>query len=262
MAKAMGVTLDQVKSAMAEISKLEPKPGRRYSHNSETQYIVPDLYVKVIDGEYHIVNNKFGVPNVKVNRFYNNILNDKRSDKETQDYIKDKMRGANFIIKCLHQRWETMQKITEFLIREQVEAIEKGRAFLRPLTFKEVAKAIGRHESTISRAVSNKYIDTPSGIFELREFFSGKVSNGNGGNGNGGNGDPGDNGGNGGNGNTSSTSVKMELKDIVKKEDRKKPLSDQKLQKILADRDINLSRRTIAKYRDELKILLSHLRKT
>jgi len=250
MAKAMGVTLDQVKSGVAEISKLEPKPGRRYSDNSEAQYIVPDIYLKMIDGEYHIINNKFGLPNMKVNRFYNNVLSDKTSDKETKDYIKEKMRGANFIIKCLEQRWETMQRITEFLLREQVEAIEKGRAFLKPLTFKEAAKAIGRHESTISRAVANKYIDTPSGIFGLKEFFSGKVSNGNGNNGDGND-----------NGDISSTSVKMELKDIVKKEARKKPLSDQRLRKILTDKGIDISRRTIAKYRDELKILPSHLRK-
>jgi len=213
IAKLMGVGLDEVKQAMAEISRLEPKPGRRYSDKSETQYIVPDIYVKMVDGEYHILNNKFHIPNLKINGFYADILNDKKSDETTRDYIKDKMRGANFLIKCLHQRWETIHKITEFLVKEQVEAIEKGRSFVRPLTFKEAAKAIGRHESTISRAIANKYMDTPSGIFELREFFSGKVANG--GNGNGGNGNG------GGNGDVSSTSVKMELKDIVKKRTEK-----------------------------------------
>lgn len=260
IAKVMGVSLDEVKKAMLEISRLDPKPGRKLADKSDNQYIIPDIYVKNIDGEYQISNNKADIPNVKVNAFYDNILKDKSSDKATQDYIKDKIRGANFLIKCLHQRWETIYKISEFLVREQAEAMEKGRSFLRPLTFKDVANAIGRHESTISRAIANKYMDTPSGIFELREFFSAKLSNGNGASYT--ESDAGDNGdGGNGNGEHSSTSVKMELKEIVKEENKKKPLSDQKLQKLLTDRGINISRRTIAKYRDELKILPSHLRK-
>jgi RNA polymerase sigma-54 factor len=147
-----------------------------------------------------------------------------------------------------------MHKITEFLLKEQAECMEKGRSFMKPLTFKAVAKAIGRHESTVSRAIANKYIDTPSGLYELREFFNGKISNGNKeaqeGEG------PSEN-----NNDHSSVSVKLELKSLIDNENKQRPLSDQKLQKILIDKGINISRRTIAKYREDLKILPSHLRK-
>ena len=137
-----------------------------------------------------------------------------------------------------------MKKIMDYIIKEQGEALEKGRSHIKPLTFKTIAEAVGRHESTISRAIANKYIETPSGIFELREFFNGKIANVN------------------SEDDHSSISVKLELKAIIDKEDKQRPLSDQKLQKILADKDIKISRRTIAKYRDELRILPSHLRKS
>jgi RNA polymerase sigma-54 factor len=256
IAKALDVTVDEVKSVMTEISKLEPKPGRSYSNKSESRYIAADIQVKDIGGEYHILNNKSDLPALRVNMSYDSILKNKDSDKRTLDYIKNKIRSANFLIKCLRQRWETIYKITEFLVKEQSEAMEKGRSFLKPLTFKEVAKAIGRHESTISRAIANKYVDTPSGIFEFREFFSATLGNKKD--------DESKTGKSGGrtNDNYSAASIKMELKEMIKEEDKKKPLSDQALQKIFIDKGIGISRRTIAKYRNELKILPSSLRKT
>ena len=150
-----------------------------------------------------------------------------------------------------------MQRLTEFIVKEQAEAIEKGRSFIKPLTFKRVAEAIGRHESTISRAIANKHIETPSGIYGFREFFNGKISKVNG-NGNGQNSveEPDDN-----NNHHSTISVKIELKSLIDKEDKRKPFSDKKLQVILEEKDIKISRRTIAKYREELKILPSYLRK-
>lgn len=231
IARAMAISIDLVKECVQEISMLEPKPGRQYSSQAEAQYAIPDIFIKKIDNEYQLSTNKYDIPALRINHNYNSILKDKNSDKETIEYIKEKIQAANFLIKCVHERQKTMQKIVEYLVNEQVEFIEKGRSFLKPLTFKTVAHAIGRHESTISRAIENKYVETPCGIYELREFFN------------------------------SSTSVKAELKDVIDKESKEKPLSDQKLRKILEDKDIRVSRRTIAKYREELKILPSHLRK-
>lgn len=232
IARAIGTSIALVKECVHEISMLEPKPGRQYSSHAEAQYVIPDIFIKKIDNEYQLSTNKYDIPALRINHNYNSILKDKNSDKETIEYIKEKMQAANFLIKCVHERQKTMQKIVEYLVNEQVEFIEKGRSFLKPLTFKTVAHAIGRHESTISRAIENKYVETPCGIYELREFFN------------------------------SSTSVKAELKDVIDKESKEKPLSDQKLRKILEDKDIRVSRRAIAKYREELKILPSHLRKT
>ncbi|MBU0759953.1 MAG: RNA polymerase factor sigma-54 [Candidatus Omnitrophica bacterium] len=243
IAKALGVSMDKVQAAVAEIARLEPKPGRKYSDKAETQYIVPDIFVKKVDDEYQILSNQFDIPSVRVSSLYRDILNDKNSDEKTQDYIREKLTAANFMIKCIRQRQETMRKITEFLVKEQGECLEKGRSFMKPLNFETIAKAIGRHQSTISRAIANKYIDTPSGIYELREFFNGKIAH------------------TSSEDDHSSTSVKLELKNIIDNEDKRKPLSDQKLQKILTDKEIKISRRTIAKYREELKILPSYLRK-
>jgi len=252
IAKTLNVSNDEVQSAVSEIARLEPKPGRRYSGGSDNHYIIPDIYIKNVDGEYHVINNRYDVPNIKINTMYQSILKDRDSDKETQVYIREKLKGANFLIKCIEQRRETMQKITEFLIKEQTEFIEKGRSYLKPLTFKEMADAIGRHESTISRAIANKYIDTPSGTFELREFFGGKINRPNGKSEKPAREDN----------NHSDTSVKEEIKHIIDNENKKKPLSDLKIGKILKEKGIDISRRTVAKYREEMKILQSYLRKS
>jgi len=253
IAKMLEVSIDEVKMALGKISRLEPKPGRKYSIHNESQYIVPDVYIKKVDDEYQIVTNQLDVPNVKINLLYRDILKDKNSDQKTEMYIKERLRSANFLIKCIKQRQETMRRITEFLVKEQSESLEKGRTFIRPLTFKSAADAIGRHESTISRAIANKYIDTPSGIFALREFFNGKVTKRIA--------EPPLEEASQNNNDHSAISVKMALKGIIDGEGKRKPLSDKKLQKILDDKGIKISRRTIAKYREELKILPSHLRK-
>lgn len=245
IAKITDTSIDEVKKAITEISRLEPRPGRKYSNGDDNHYIIPDIYVKKVDEEYMIIPNKFDIPNIRINAFYNNLLNNNGSDKKTIAYIKEKLRAANFLIKCIDQRRETIQKITEFIIKDQIDCLEKGRSFIKPLTFKTVADAIERHESTISRAIANKYIAMPSGIYGLREFFNSKVSND----------EPGQNG------NHSSLSVKAKLKHLIDTENKLKPMTDQKIQKIFSEKGIKLSRRTIAKYREELKILPSYLRK-
>ena len=239
IAKTLGVSVEEVKDCIHKISGLEPKPGRKYQDNRNDQRIIPDIFIKKIDDEYTISTNQFDLRPLRVNSSYKDMLKDANCDQKTRDYINEKLKSANFLIKCIRERQETMQRIMEFLMREQIECIEKGRSYLRPLTFKDMAKVIGRHESTVSRAIANKYVDTPSGIYELREFFSRELAN-----------------------NDSATSVKLELKDMIDKENKTKPVSDQKLQKILEDKGIKISRRAIAKYREEMKIPPSHLRKT
>ncbi|MBU1062161.1 MAG: RNA polymerase factor sigma-54 [Candidatus Omnitrophica bacterium] len=261
IARDLDVSVEEVKAAVSEITKLDPRPGGKYSNHVVDQHIVPDIHVKKLDDGYQIVNNQFYAPNIKINSYYRNMLKDKACDKKTRDYIKGKFKSANFLIRCILQRNETMQKLTEFIVKEQAEAIEKGRSFIKPLTFKTVAEAIGRHESTISRAISNKYMETPSGIYSFREFFNGKISKVNGnGNGNG-NGHDSEEGPDNNDTHHSTISVKIEVKSLVDKEDKRKPLSDKKLQMILEEKDIKISRRTIAKYREKLKILPSYLRK-
>lgn len=245
IAKALGVSVEEVKNCIHEISSLEPKPGRKYQDSHSDQAIVPDIFIKKIDDEYTISTNQIDLRPLRVNSSYKDMLKDPNCDQKTRDYINEKLKSANFLIKCIRERQETMQRIMEFLLREQSECIEKGRSYLRPLTFKDMAKAIGRHESTVSRAIANKYVATPSGIYELREFFSGKVA-------------PEDKNKE----DTSVASAKTELKAIVNNECKEKPLSDQKLQKILLEKGMRISRRAVAKYREDLKILPSHLRKT
>jgi len=247
IAKALGVSPDQAHQAVCDISKLEPKPGAKYSDRDVSQYIIPDIFIRKIDDEYQVLSNNSDIPTLKISRDYQNMLEDKDTDDETKNYIKDKIKAANFVIKCVLQRQETMKKITEYLLREQAEFIEKGRAYLKPLSFRTIAEAIGRHESTISRAVNGKYVETPTGLYELREFFSAEA--------------PGNGEANGNNSENSTTSVKMELKAIVDAENKSRPLSDEKIRKIFQDKGINMSRRVIAKYREELRILPSHLRK-
>jgi len=249
IAKAMGASVEEVKECIHKISGLEPKPGRKYQDRRNDQRIVPDIFIKKIDDEYTISTNQFDLRPLRVSSSYKDMLRDANCDQKTRDYINEKLKSANFLIKCIRERQETMQRIMEFLLQEQAECIEKGRSYLRPLAFKDMAKAIGRHESTVSRAIANKYVDTPSGIYELREFFSRELAN---------NGNSRENG----DASRSATSVKLELKAMIDKEDKTKPVSDQKLQKILEDKGIKISRRAIAKYREEMKILPSHLRKT
>ena len=153
IAKLLGVPLDTVKAGIVEIGKLEPKPGKLYSVEPNPHYVIPDIYIKKIDNEYYVAGNAFDIPVLKVNTSYEAILKDKNSDKQTRDYIREKMRAANFLIKCIRERQKTIHKIVENLVKEQDEFIEKGRSYLKPLTLKKVAQAIGRHQSTISRAI-------------------------------------------------------------------------------------------------------------
>lgn len=217
-------------------SELTPFPGLPYATDS-TNYIVPDVYVEKIDGEYIIRLNDDDIPRLKLSTHYQELLQDGQNmEKKSKNYISDKLRNANWFIKSLHQRQRTIYKVMESLLRFQYDFFEHGAHHLRPLILKDVADDIEMHESTISRVTSNKYVHTPQGIYELKYFFSTAIPR------------------EGGEA-LAAESVKVRIKKMIQEEDRSKPLSDNKISEKLAEQDIKIARRTVAKYRDQLKIL-------
>jgi RNA polymerase sigma-54 factor len=245
IAKSLRVPLEEVHNACKVILSLEPMPGRIYS-TDDVHYITPDIYVYKVGDKYVISLNEDGLPKLKVSQYYKNILknsNNSESSKVTREYIQNKLRSAEWIIKSIHQRQRTIFKVTESILKFQKEFFEKGVGYLKPLILRQVAEDIGRHESTVSRVTSNKYVYTPHGLFKLGYFFTNAVDSSVDGEG------------------ISSENVKERIRELISKEDTKKPLSDQAVSRILKDENINIARRTVAKYRETLKILPSKLRR-
>lgn len=242
IAKEENVNLLEVQRACDFIRTLEPKPGRSFDGNYEDiKYILPDATIKFIDGEYIIQVNDVTGPKLNINNFYKNLIKD-GSDKETTEYLSDKLNSAMWIIRSIEQRRQTIYKVVESILKFQLDFFKEGDKSLVPLTLKDVATDIDMHESTISRATNSKYVQTPRGLFELKYFFStGLVSS------------SGED--------ISATSIKSMLKDIIESEDIKKPYSDQKIADILKNKGNSISRRTVAKYRDELEIPSSTMRR-
>lgn len=240
VAKEMNIPLEQVFDLCKIITDMDPKPGRAFS-TQEVQYVTPDVYVYKVGEEYAVSLNEDGLPRLKVSNLYKNILSGKDSSM-TQDYIKDKLKSAVWLIKSIHQRQRTIYKVTEAIVKYQKEFFDKGNAFIRPMILRDIAGEVGIHESTVSRVTTNKYVHTPQGIFELKYFFNSGVSKTDG-------------------DSLASESVKMKIKDLVTKENPKKPLSDQELVNMLKTEGIQIARRTVAKYRDALGVLPSSKRK-
>lgn len=241
IAKALKVSLENVVDAIKIIHELEPKPGRSFS-TYEAHYITPDVYIYKIGDDYVIVLNEDGLPKLKISAFYKNLLKTKDASTLTKDYIQDKLRSAVWLIRSIHQRQRTIYKVTESIVKFQREFFDKGLRFLKPMVLRDVAGDIGMHESTVSRVTTNKFVHTPRGIFELKYFFNTSVSRSEG-------------------EDIAAESVKHILKEMVDQEDPKRPYSDQKLVELLKSKNINIARRTIAKYRDMLGILPSSRRK-
>jgi len=219
---------------------LNPKPGSLYG-NSDTIYVVPDLYVLKIGNDYTVVLNDDGLPRLRISSFYQRQLQTRSAHGATRDYIQEKMRGAMWLIKSIHQRQRTIYKVTRSILKFQREFFDKGIDYLKPLILKDVADDIEMHESTISRVTTNKYVHTPRGIFELKYFFNSGLPQG------------GDS--------IASESVKNQIARIVKQEDPKKPVSDKQIVEQLAGTGIDIARRTVAKYRELLGIPPSSKRK-
>ena len=243
LAKVLGIDMKALEGIVEVIKHLDPKPGRKYS-NERAIYVEPDVYVQKVGDEYVIVLNEDGMPKLRINGSYRSMLNsmDSKQDGETVNYIKDKIRSAVWLIKSLDQRQRTIYKVAESIVKHQREFLERGIDYLRPLVLRDVADDIQMHESTVSRVVSNKYMHTPRGLFLMKYFFHSGIDS-----------DTGED--------ISSLTVKKKIQSYIEAEDPRKPLSDSKIMKILNDEGINIARRTVAKYRDELNIPSSTDRK-
>ena len=240
--KALKKTMDEVVSAVNVIKSLEPKPGREYSDETP-QYINPDIYVYKLENDFVILLNDDGMPKLRVNSFYkNSITRGKKISGDAEDYIQDKMRSAAWLIKSIHQRQKTIYRVMESILRYKRDFFDQGISQLKPMVLRDVAQDIGMHESTISRVTTNKYAFTPQGIFELKYFFNSSIRRSHG-------------------GAIASASVQDKIRQIILNEDPKKPYSDDKIAQLLKKDEIHIARRTVAKYREMLKVLPSNKRK-
>lgn len=242
IAKALEVSLDDVLGAARIISGLDPRPGRAYSQE-DIHYITPDIFVYKIGEEYVVVLNDEGLPNLRINSFYRNALSGSANvDEKAGEYIQEKLRGAMWLIKSIHQRQRTIYRVTKSIVKFQKDFFEKGIEYLKPLVLRDVAEDIEMHESTVSRVTTNKYVQTPRGLFELKYFFNSGINTTVG-------------------ASIASESVKSKIKEIVAGENIKKPFSDQKIVELLRQQGIDIARRTVTKYREMLGIRSSTERK-
>jgi len=240
--KALKVRMDDVIAAVNVIKGLEPKPGREFSE-SDVQYITPDIYVYKSENDFVIVLNDDGLPKLQVNSYYKKAM--VRGDKisaETKEYLQDKLRSAAWLIRSIHQRQKTIYKAMESILKFQRSFFEKGITHLKPMVLRDVAEDIEMHESTISRVTTNKYAYTPQGIFELKYFFNSSIKRIHG-------------------EAIASASVQAKIKKIIEGENPKKPFSDSKMAEMLKDQNVDIARRTVAKYREVLGVLSSNKRK-
>jgi len=233
VARRLKISLDEVKEAAKVISSFDPRPGRQFS-NSDTVYVVPDIFVIKSGNDYSVLLNDDGLPRLRISSMYNRELHSNSSSSAAKDYIQEKVRGAMWLIKSIHQRQRTIYKVTQSIIKFQREFFDKGIDYLRPLILKDVAEDIEMHESTISRVTTNKYVHTPRGIFELKFFFNSGLPHGD--------------------ESIASEAVKNHISRIVKSENPDKPASDKQIVEELERSQIHIARRTVAKYREILGI--------
>ena len=237
LAQRYGVTPAEVQQAYDRIQALNPHPG--LALNTEApRYLIPDVQIEKVNGEYVVLLLDHWLPHFRINPAYHQLMHN--SDEQVAGYLREKLNAALWIAKSIEQRRQTLYRVVECLVEEQKDFLEKGPAFLRPLTLKQVAEKLGMHESTVSRATSGKYAQTPLGLIELKAFFTHSI---------------------GAEDDVSPERAKLRMKALIDSEDKRKPLSDQKLAELLAAEGICLSRRTVAKYREEMRIPSSAKRK-
>lgn len=242
LAKRFGITPHEVQSAADELARLSPKPGLRFSSASDS-YIIPDLVIDRIDGEYHVFLNDGNLPRLKLSRVYQEIARDKkRFDGESKDFIASKLNSANWMIQALEQRRQTVLKVMHYIVDRQRDFFERGVQYLHPLTLREVAEAVGMHESTVSRVTNEKFVQTPRGVLPLKFFFSSGLSTTDG-------------------DDVSARGIKDQIEKLVSGEDTRSPLTDQAIVEILLQSGVQIARRTVAKYRDQLGVLPARMRK-
>jgi len=242
ISRKLGIPIEDLKEHIEVIRHLDPKPGSRFNP-TQSQYVIPDVYVVKLEDQYVALLNEDGLPQMRISPVYRRLLdkNAENSD-ETRAYVKDKFRSALWLIKSVEQRQKTIHKVATSIINFQKDFLDHGIEHLRPLVLRDVANDIGMHESTVSRVVTNKYMHTPQGVFEMKYFFHSGISSSYG-------------------ESVSSVTIKQRIRKIIEAEDPRKPLSDSKIVSILQREGLVLARRTIAKYREELKIPTSNQRK-
>jgi RNA polymerase sigma-54 factor len=242
ISKRFGISPSDVQKAADEIAKLDPKPGLMYSDASDN-YIIPDLVVEKIDGRYHVFLNDANLPRLKLSRAYQEIARDKKKfDGENKEFISNKLNSANWMIQAIEQRRQTMLKVMNYIVERQRDFFEKGVQYLKPLTLREVAEVISMHESTVSRVTNEKFVQTPRGVLPLKFFFSSGLSTT-------------------GGEDVSARGIKDQIQKLVENEDPKHPLTDQAIVNILKESGVQIARRTVAKYRDQLGVLSARMRK-
>jgi RNA polymerase sigma-54 factor len=242
LAKRFAVEPAAVQSAADQLSRLDPKPGLKYSEQSDG-YIIPDLIVEKIGGRYQVFLNDTGMPRLRLSRSYQEIARDKKKmTPENREFIASKMNSANWMIQAIEQRRQTMLKVMNFIVDRQRDFFEKGIEYLKPLTLREVAEVINMHESTVSRVTNEKYVQTPRGVLPLKFFFSSALSTASG-------------------EDASARSIRAKLEKMVSEENTAKPLTDQQIVHLFQEQGIQIARRTVAKYRDQLGILPARMRK-
>jgi RNA polymerase sigma-54 factor len=241
LARKLSADADDVQSAIEEIGKLDPAPGRRFAEDSN-RVVIADVTVEKDDDEWKIHLNSDYIPRLRISSTYRDLIAKGSLSKEERDYLRERMRSGKFLIDSIEQRQRTIERITREIINAQKEFFETGVSALKPLTMTQIADVVGVHETTVSRAIANKYIKTPHGVFDFKYFFT-----------------PGYQADSGAS--VSNTSVKEMIADLVSIEDKGAPLSDQELVAKLQDKGIKIARRTVAKYREELGILPSNLRR-
>jgi RNA polymerase sigma-54 factor len=242
IAKELKISISRVQSICDIIKMLEPKPSRGFIVDSDNiRYIVPDVTIENINGEYIIIVNDNSLPTLTISNYYKSMINN-LDDKEANKFLSDKLNSSMWLIKSIEQRRMTLYKVTESILKFQRKFFDEGKTALKPLVLKDVADDIGVHESTVSRATNGKYVQTPRGLFELKYFFASSIN---------------ETDGDG----ISSTSVKTHIQKLINEENTQKPLSDQKIAELLGEEGINISRRTVAKYRDEMRISSSSMRR-
>lgn len=242
IASSLSCSEEEVKGVVEYIRTLNPKPGSVFGEGEETRYIIPDVIVEKVDDEYVIVNNDSSIPHLMISPFYQKMLKNSSHDEQLNSFVKNKIEKAFWLIRSIEQRRLTLYKVSQQIVDIQKPFLDHGIRKLKPLTLKDVALTVEVHESTVSRATANKYIQTPRGLFPFKFFFSSGLT---------------------GAGGTdySSHSIKNYIEELVKEEDRAKPVSDQRISELLGEKGINISRRTVAKYREEISIPASYKRR-
>ena len=241
IAKKLKEPVERIKKAIKEIANLEPKPGRSFNTERAVR-LIPDAILKRNNDKYEVMLNDWELPSLKVNPKYKRMLNQKDITEDTKEYLKERLEKGKFLINAINKRKETIQKVTEAIVYIQEDFLDNGMQNLKPMTLSQIAKLVGKHKSTVSRTVSNKYLQTPDGIFELRHFLNSGVKQKNG-------------------ELYSSKAIKSKIKELIENENKETPLTDQKIVNLLKTHEISISRRAIAKYRHQLKILPSQSRR-